>query len=385
MASPHAPTTYAPTSHRCRPATRAGFEIAIICALTVERNAIEALLDEVYEADDFSYGKADGDTNSYTTGRLANQHVVLVYMRDTGIGDAAGAAASLKSSFRGIKMALVVGVCGGVPTTSSGEEIVLGDVIISTEVVQFDRGKRYPNRYVRTNGTPKGSNREIGSFANKLSGATSHDGIRDKTAKYTAEICGRAKFRGSVYPGSDRDILYPADYRHKHRRHPCAVCDSCLGATDDVCDAALQASCEVLGCDAEEQIKRSRIQSAHSPSGNGDDMAVADSEHTPKPRIHFGRIACSNQVMKSAQHREDIVKEEQVIAFEMESAGTWDYVPTVVIKSVADYADCHKSKEWQGYAAVVAAACTKAVLEEWRPADGTLPLPERASQGPVFQ
>ena len=43
-----------------RPHNRAGFEVAIICALPVERDAVEALLDEEYETDGFSYGKAAG-------------------------------------------------------------------------------------------------------------------------------------------------------------------------------------------------------------------------------------------------------------------------------------------------------------------------------------
>jgi nucleoside phosphorylase len=88
--------------------------------------------------------------------------------------------------------------------------------------------------------------------------------------------------------------------------------------------------------------------------------------------IHFGRIASGDGVMKSGQHRDDIVDSEKVIAFEMEGAGAWDYLPTVIIKSVCDYADSHKSKEWQRYAAANAAACTKAFLEEWRSEDGPL-------------
>ncbi|BCS25461.1 uncharacterized protein APUU_50172A [Aspergillus puulaauensis] len=372
-----------PTNRPCRPAGRAGFEIAITCALTVEGNAIEALLDEEYETDGFSYGKAYGDTNTYTTGKLANQNVVIVYMPDDGIANAAGAAASLRSSFGGIKMALIVGVCGGVPRTSGGGDIFLGDVIISSSVVQFDHGKQYPNRFLRTD-TLGGLSREIGSFAKKLSGDNAQRRIQDKTGEYTAAICGRADFRGSVCPGPDRDILYPPDYRHKHRRHPCEVCQSCVEENDDVCEAALHSSCQSLGCDTEAQRRRSRIQSAHRSSASEDDMAMADIEKARTPRVYFGPIACSNQVMKSARHRDSIAEQLGVIAFEMESAGTWNYVPTVVIKSVADYADCHKSKDWQGYAAVVAAACTKAVLEEWRAADGTLTLPDRVSQGPSF-
>jgi nucleoside phosphorylase len=54
-----------------------------------------------------------------------------------------------------------------------------------------------------------------------------------------------------------------------------------------------------------------------------------------------------------------------VIAFEMESAGVWDQHPTMVIKAACDYADSHKNKDWQAYAAVTAAACLKAFVKEW--------------------
>ena len=66
--------------------------------------------------------------------------------------------------------------------------------------------------------------------------------------------------------------------------------------------------------------------------------------------------------MKSAQHRDKIAGTEQVIGFEMEGAGVWDHFPTVVIKGVCDYADSHKNKRWQRYAAATAAACMKAFL-----------------------
>ncbi|KUL83171.1 hypothetical protein ZTR_10123 [Talaromyces verruculosus] len=96
--------------------------------------------------------------------------------------------------------------------------------------------------------------------------------------------------------------------------------------------------------------------------------------------IHFGRIACSNQVRKSGQDRDRIAAHEGVIGFKMESAGLWDYIPTIVIKRVCDYADSHKDKRWQLYAASTAAACTKAVLEEWRNVDGPIQNPVTQQQ-----
>jgi hypothetical protein len=42
-----------------------------------------------------------------------------------------------------------VGICGVVPFTSSKDEIVLGDVIMSTGVIQYDLGRQYPEQSVR--------------------------------------------------------------------------------------------------------------------------------------------------------------------------------------------------------------------------------------------
>ena len=90
----------------------------------------------------------------------------------------------------------------------------------------------------------------------------------------------------------------------------------------------------------------------------------------------FFRPACcpapyrGDTVMKSGSHRDEIAKRDGIIAFEMEGAGVWDYFPSIVIKGVCDYADSHKNKQWQPYAAATAAACTKAFLEGWSPRIG---------------
>lgn len=74
-------------------------------------------------------------------------------------------------------------------------------------------------------------------------------------------------------------------------------------------------------------------------------------------------------MIKSGYHRDDIATREKVIAFEMEGAGIWDNFPTIIIKGVCDYADIHKNKKWQRYAAATAAACMKSILKEWRTPD----------------
>ena len=61
-------------------------------------------------------------------------------------------------------------------------------------------------------------------------------------------------------------------------------------------------------------------------------------------------------VMKSGEDRDTIARPAGVIGFEMEGAGVWDVFPCVVIKGACDYADSHKTKAWQRYAAATAAA-----------------------------
>jgi hypothetical protein len=82
-----------------------------------------------------------------------------------------------------------------------------------------------------------------------------------------------------------------------------------------------------------------------------------------------GRIASGDAVMKSSEHRDQIAREHNVIAFDMEGAGVWDELPCIVVKGICDYADSYKNKVWQPFAAAIAAAVAKAMLERYTPTD----------------
>lgn len=79
------------------------------------------------------------------------------------------------------------------------------------------------------------------------------------------------------------------------------------------------------------------------------------------PAIHYGSIASGNQLMKDALVR-DRYAGQGVLCFEMEAAGLMNHFPCLVIRGICDYADSHKNKEWQGYAAMAAAAYAKDLL-----------------------
>ena len=74
------------------------------------------------------------------------------------------------------------------------------------------------------------------------------------------------------------------------------------------------------------------------------------------PVIHYGLIASGNRVIKHGSTRDKLSQELGILCFEMEAAGLMDNFPCLVILGICDYADSHKNKQWQGYAAATAAA-----------------------------
>ncbi|KAK5952861.1 hypothetical protein OHC33_005982 [Knufia fluminis] len=137
-------------------------------------------------------------------------------------------------------------------------------------------------------------------------------------------------------------------------------------------DHLYDAGCDQLQCFADKILSRKRITDLDQTAeamGNTSDNArrrALDEKFNAGmlPRIYLGAVASGNKVMKNGTMRDDVAKDNEVIALEMEGAGVWSTFPTVVIKAACDYADSHKNKRFQNYASMVAAACAKAFLEQ---------------------
>lgn len=338
---------------------RCKFEVAIICALEIESVAVAANLDEIYVS--ALYGKASGDTNSYTLGRVGSHHVVLAHLPSIGKVSSASVAANIRTSFSNIRLGLLVGVCGGLPFIQEREqsiEVILGDVIVGTGVVQYDFGRQYDNgRVVRKRSMSDNLSRppaEIRSFLHKCQASMERPSMQERVQQYIAMACSRPDFAAWRRPSVEQDVLYEPDYDHRHQTpHDCVLCSSPGG---QICSQARKATCHELRCSMSHAIARSR----HVPPSTD---SVAESES----RIHWGCIASGDSVIKSGKIRDAIAREENVIAFEMEGSGGWEAFPMIVVKGVCDYADSHKNKNWQKFAALAAAAGAKALLDSWVP------------------
>jgi nucleoside phosphorylase len=328
-----------------RPESRRDFEIAIVCALPVEFDAVEASLDEHYGA----YGKQRGDLNFYRTGRIDKYNIVLAHLPEMGKRSAASVASSLLISFPRIDLTILTGICGGVPFPSADTELILGDAIISSKVAEYDFGKLYPDGFQQRQAftdTLGRADRDIRSLLSALKTRRLQEHFQEKHLNYLTHLITLDK--RWHYPGAVQDQLFQASYRHKHQHQTWetrCICLDCKSSEDPVCGQALENCCDKLGC-AEQLIKRTRL-----------------TECNPSPRMHFGALGSGDTVMKSGEHRNRLAERTGIIGFEMEGVGICDSLRCIIIKGVCDYADSHKNKTWQEYAAASAASCTKAFLE----------------------
>ncbi|KAM0251101.1 hypothetical protein ACHAQJ_008346 [Trichoderma viride] len=344
------------------PTSRDEFEVAVFCALEIECDAVALLIDHWYE--DGRFGKAPGDENIYKSGRMGSVNIVLVRLSGRGKVIAGTTAASLRSSYPKLKILLLTGICAGVPSTvEDDQELLLGDVIISKSVIQYDNGKRYDGAFE----TRKGIEDSLGRPAKRILNLVAHlevekwrEHLESQAASFLERLQAQAssRRRGSKYnyPGTPSDRLFEPSYLHKHQLSTVHACAECRQSSDSTCRESRDLSCEELGCSDTHTIRRQRLEPKGmlEPGGSTNKAQV--------PAVLFGCFGSGDTVMKSAQDRDTIAREHKIMAFEMEGAGVWEEFPCIIVKGVSDYADGHKNNTWHGFAAATAAAVTKALL-----------------------
>ncbi|KAJ5560391.1 hypothetical protein N7513_002790 [Penicillium frequentans] len=362
-----------PSAKKCvRPASRDDFGIAIVCALPLEYDAVSLLIDEFWDEECDYYGKADGDPNEYATGRMGDSNIVLVLLSGMGKVSAAGSSASLRFSYPRLKLILLTGICGGVPHPKPKEELLLGDVVLSKGVRQYDLGRQYPGEFVVKETVEDSLGRAPKHIRNLLAICEtnlSRGRLERAAAIHLQKIQNSPSHRWDrdqyQYPGAAEDKLFRSDYRHKHHISSQCLCAKSHENYVSVCKESRELSCEDLGCDNKFLVPRRRLEVKRRLGQEG------RSQEAQAPSIFVGRIGSGDTVVKSGEDRDRIAKSHGVIAFEMEGAGIWDELPCIVVKAVCDYADSHKNKIWQDFAAATAASVTKALLERYIRADNT--------------
>ncbi|PYI09865.1 purine and uridine phosphorylase [Aspergillus sclerotiicarbonarius CBS 121057] len=295
------------------------YKVACICPMDVEQAPVEAMLDEIHPA-----LPTTRDMNSYTLGRMGVHYIVIAAMPDIGNNSAAAVATQLMNDFRSIRFSLLIGIGGGIPNLEHGIDIRLGDVIVSKPsgifggVIQFDRGKALTdNRFERTGVLQKPPDVLLAAVSRLK---TLHRRVESKIPTYLQQMTQKypRMIEEYNYQSTAHDQLFRSGFEHS-------------GGND----------CH--GCDPAEAVTR-----VCRPNTN--------------PAIHYGTIGSSNAVIKNRRLRDMLRDELNIQCVEMEAAGLLNSYPCLVIRGICDYADSHKNKRWQPYAAATAAACAKELL-----------------------
>src|SRR3954466_9169001 len=110
------------------------YTIGWVCALPKEQTAAIAMLDEKHP----NLSKPANDNNAYTLGSIGKHNIVIACLPKSQVGtiQAATAATRMVNTFPSIRIGLMVGIGGGIPS-----KVRLGDVVVGTEVIQWDFGK----------------------------------------------------------------------------------------------------------------------------------------------------------------------------------------------------------------------------------------------------
>ncbi|PWY77559.1 purine and uridine phosphorylase [Aspergillus eucalypticola CBS 122712] len=272
------------------------YTVALICPLEVE----------------LKHGMLLGnrkDPNIYILGSLNGHNVVLAALPkgSQGTASAAAVAIHLIRTFPAIKLRLLAGIGGGIPSLAN--DIRLGDVVVSAPdrliggVVEYDLGKETTNGFKRKGVLCP----PPAEWRKTMANMTSDHQIRaNRIASFLSGMLRRYPILTEYQrPLPDTDLLFPADYIHAQEGQNC------------------------VSCDATRALRRAPRTLPH------------------ESRVFYGIIASGNRVIKDGTKRDIIARESGgAMCCEMEAAGLMDQfqcvvIPAALAKEALMYMDPH--------------------------------------------
>jgi RNA polymerase sigma factor (sigma-70 family) len=315
---------------------RAEPTFGIITALPIEFAAVKAMLESPEPL------RAGGRTaRQYLEGAIPAEgggfHLVVVALLPSMANNSASARASLLlEDFPSVRHILMVGIAGGAPhPTKSDEHVRLGDIVVSGTqgIVQYDFVAEKIDEVVHRS-PPRPPSAALLEAVRLLQAEELVE-----CRPWLPHLPRATQLRGSARPPDEEDRL------------------------------------------------------AATPPVPGWVPHPQDPARRPaEPRVFVGTIGSANLLLRNPVKRDLMRDQFQLRAFEMEGSGvadgTWLHdTGYLVIRGICDYCDANKNDRWHAYAAVVAAAYTRALLESMPASPARNPLGQgrsHARKAPSF-
>ncbi|KAF3084511.1 hypothetical protein TWF594_008147 [Orbilia oligospora] len=286
------------------------------------------------------------DENLYTYGSISGHNIVIACM-PPGIPRTSSTTKlvqPLSRNFPNMRIYLFIGIGSGIPRDpipeDSQDDIHLGDVVVG-----WNKRPGIPS-IVQCN------------FQRLEIGEDEHIGSLDKpdrrllnalTTLQKNHSNGRTEFAEHVkrsrysHPGLEKDHLYESTYNHIVGGSACSMCDL--------------------------------YRLVDRPKRNNKDLV-----------FHLGTILSGNSGIKKSNTRDQLSRRfHDALCIETEAFGAMGDKLYLIVRGISDYADSHKNRTWQPYAATAAAALARELLytieplstginDLWKPEEYHVPL-----------
>jgi nucleoside phosphorylase len=291
------------------------YTIAWLAVLPIEAEAALGMLDKKHEG---QFESVRGDDYIYVGGEINGHNVVVATWpagQNYGVGAAAALVNQVKARFSNIWFALLVGVAAGLPNLSPTDpakrrDIRLGDVLVcvpekaSSGIIHYDLGKDTEGGFV-------------------LNGRQAETPAIVRAAIGNIQLLKKKPFRAGN-------------------------------------EFARQLA--LFQSDAEDAKFWCRSQEEDNLFAGSEEIKREPRDESERTRVWYGNIGSGNSMMRNPHRRDELRDEHDLIGLEMEASGIMNTLPTGVIRGVCDYGDGQKNKDWQPYAAAVAAVYARGIL-----------------------
>ncbi|KAM0425956.1 hypothetical protein ACHAPT_008895 [Fusarium lateritium] len=306
------------------------YTIAWIAPREIEAQAALHMLDHRHKG---RFPVSRGDDYVFQAGDINGHNIIIATLPESqeyGTGSAAALASQVKKFLPNLWFGLLVGIAAGLPnlTRDPPLDIRLGDVLVglpdgeSAGLIAYELGKETVNGFqlLRLGRVLASTETVVRSAIGSIKIMAPND--VDEFLPLYEGIKTKEHPRGNFEdPGQEKDVLYSTDNH----------------GTSHV------------------------VPRGKRPANK-------------RTRVWYGPIGSGDKLVKNAEKRNELRDKYNIIGLEMEAAGTMNRIPVGVIRGVCDYGDEHKNKDWQPYAAAMAAAYAKAVLHHLGPGNAVSKL-----------
>ncbi|KAI1434427.1 nucleoside phosphorylase domain-containing protein [Xylaria sp. CBS 124048] len=297
------------------------YSVAWLAPLEIEARAALLMLDHVHEG---RFPMKRGDDYVFRAGDICGHNVIIASCppgEEYGTASAVALASQVKKTFPNLWFGLLVGVAAGIPdhVRTPPRDIRLGDILVAL-----------PTR---------GSAGIIPYDLDKLTGNDGSKVLQSSRVFTNTETVVRSAIGHiKLHAPYELKAFLPHYERIEYKFHS----DGTFVDPGQVKDTLYQVDENGVEC----QVSRQR---------RPDVM---------RTRVWYGPIGSGEQLIKNARLRDELRNKYNIIGLGVAVAGMMSQIPVGVILGASNYGDGHEHKEWQPYAAAMAAAYAKSVLAE---------------------